>query len=66
MSEQKEKNTFQDFDIQHDDEFEDFKVGFGVKPEITNAQQGDYLDDWDDDVVENFTEILKEQRKLVQ
>ncbi|KAH0792127.1 hypothetical protein GPJ56_003926 [Histomonas meleagridis] len=66
MSEQKEKNTFQDFDTQHDDEFEDFKVGFGVKPEITNAQQGDYLDDWDDDVVENFTEILNEQRRLLQ
>ena len=52
----------QEFDIQHDDEFEDFKKIEGDKaPE----GQGDWLDDWDDDVVENFSEILKEQRLAV-
>lgn len=55
----------QDIDIQHDDEFEDFNVTF----EKTNPDQNkhtDYMDDWDDDVEENFTAILAEQRKLVK
>lgn len=54
----------QEFDIQHDDEFEDFQSRSTDTVETT--QHGEWLDDWDDDIVENFTEILAEQRKLTQ
>ncbi|OHT05142.1 hypothetical protein TRFO_27274 [Tritrichomonas foetus] len=59
-----ENEQIQEFDIQHDDEFEDFKVKC---PKAVEAQQnGEWLDDWDDDIVEDFTAILTEQRKLIQ
>jgi hypothetical protein len=50
----------QEFDIQHDDEFEDFQVKTGVVSDKNRAS--DLLDDWDDDVVEDFSAILQEQR----
>ena len=52
----------QDFDIQHDDEFEDFKINY--KP-VTD-RTGEYTGDWDDDVVEEFATILKNQREMLQ
>jgi hypothetical protein len=54
----------QEFDIQHDDEFEDFKVRY--EKVADKPRQGDVLDDWDDDVVENFAEVLRQQRSLIQ
>ena len=59
-----ENTENQEFDIQHDDEFEDFKVNMPKTSE--SNQQGEWLDDWDDDIVENFTAMLAEQRKLIQ
>jgi hypothetical protein len=54
--------TRQEFDIQHDDEFEDFQVKSGVVSDADKARGADLLDDWDDDVVEDFSAILQEQR----
>jgi hypothetical protein len=54
--------TRHEFDIQHDDEFEDFQVKFGVVPDADKARGADLLDDWDDDVIEDFSAILQEQR----
>lgn len=48
-------------DIQHDDEFEDFKVKYNERKE--SNQQGDWMDDWDDDVVEDFAAMLAAERK---
>lgn len=66
MESKKQETEPQEFDIQHDDEFEDFKVEMKINQGAHATQQVDYLDDWDDDVVENFTEILNEQRRLIQ
>ncbi|KAK8885372.1 hypothetical protein M9Y10_040820 [Tritrichomonas musculus] len=51
----------QEFDIQHDDEFEDFQSRCPQTVETT--QHGEWRDDWDDDIVEDFTAILAEQRQ---
>jgi hypothetical protein len=51
-----------EFDIQHDDEFEDFKVKPGLVSAPEKGRSADLLDDWDDDVVEDFSAILREQR----
>jgi hypothetical protein len=53
----------QDFDIQHDDEFEDFRVS--IPPPSDAAPRFDLAGDWDDDVVEDFSAILQEQRSLL-
>jgi hypothetical protein len=53
----------QEFDIQHDDEFEDFHV-----TSLPSADQTVRLDldgDWDDDVNEIFSDILQQQRSLL-
>jgi hypothetical protein len=60
-----QSQTGQEFDIQHDDEFEDFQVKAGVVPEADKAHGADRLDEWDDDVVEDFSVILQEQRGRV-
>ena len=52
----------QEFDIQHDDEFEDFKVKYTPIGDRT----GEQMDDWDDDVLEDLTKILQEQRSSVK
>jgi hypothetical protein len=54
--------TRPEFDIQHDDEFEDFQVKSGVVSDADKARGADLLDDWDDDVLEDFSVILQEQR----
>lgn len=54
----------QEFDIQHDDEFEDFKST--CPKTVETNEHGEWLDDWDDDIVEDFTAILAEQRKLIK
>lgn len=60
---QPEAEQIQEFDIQHDDEFEDFR---SPCPNTSESQQhGEWLDDWDDDIVEDFSKILAEQRKLI-
>jgi len=53
-----------DIDIQHDDEFEDFGHNSGIS-HIESKKRSDWMDDWDDDVVENFSSILREQRGAV-
>jgi hypothetical protein len=50
----------QDFDIQHDDEFEDFHVSIPAPSDA--APRLDLAGDWDDDVVEDFSQILQQQR----
>ena len=60
-----DQNKNQIIDIQHDDEFEDFGKKCNNKP-TEQKKRSDWMDDWDDDVVENFSTILKEQRKIVQ
>lgn len=53
----------EDIDIQHDDEFEDFKIGSrAVSDEKKHAE---WMDDWDDDNNDSFSEILKAQRQIV-
>jgi hypothetical protein len=54
----------QEFDIQHDDEFEDFHVS--IPPPSDSGPRLDLAGDWDDDVVEDFSAILQEQRSLLQ
>lgn len=55
--EQKQKN---EIDILHDDEFEDFQIKYNTTK--SNEREGEWNDDWDDDNVENFASILREQR----
>ena len=66
MSKPEEQPAVQqeDVDIQHDDEFEDFKVSMPDNKAEDN-KKADYMDDWDDDREENFTNILRKQRELV-
>ena len=54
----------EDIDIQHDDEFEDFKVA-DAQEETADNKVIDPLDDWDDDKEENFTGILKKEREAL-
>ena len=60
--EQPAQEVQEDVDIQHDDEFEDFKVTRTQAP-VEEAKKADWMDDWDDDAQESFSAILKEQRK---
>ncbi|EAX92690.1 hypothetical protein TVAG_439180 [Trichomonas vaginalis G3] len=53
----------EDIDIQHDDEFEDFR--FTSRPVAEEKKRVETIDDWDDDVVDNFSQILKAQRAVV-
>jgi hypothetical protein len=50
-----------EFDIQHDDEFEDFPVKSDVASDKPTDE--DLLGDWDDDVVDDFSKILAAQRE---
>ena len=54
----------EDIDIQHDDEFEDFKVA-DAQEETADNKAIDPMDDWDDDKEENFTSILKKERETL-
>ena len=54
----------EDIDIQHDDEFEDFKVA-DAQEETADNKAIDPMDDWDDDKEENFTSILKKEREAL-
>lgn len=51
-----------EIDIQHDDEFEEFQVGFQDSNLISKGYH-EWMD-WDDDITENFSQILKQQREL--
>jgi hypothetical protein len=53
-----------DFDIQHDDEFEDFQVKGCLISESTRTGV-EWIGDWDDDIVEDFATVLQEQRALL-
>lgn len=67
-SENAEKNVAEkvdskpEIDIQHDDEFEEFQVGFQDSNLISKGYH-EWMD-WDDDITENFSQILKQQREL--
>ena len=54
----------QEFDIQHDDEFEDFQSRSSNTVETT--KHGEWLDDWDDDIVEDYSAIVAEQHRLIK
>lgn len=58
----KEAVSSHDVDIQHDDEFEDFKV----QCDVVSDRRGEWVDDWDDVDDESFAQILKEQRRLLK
>ena len=51
-----------EIDIQHDDEFEEFQVGFQDSNLISKGYH-EWMD-WDDDITENFSQILRQQREL--
>jgi hypothetical protein len=53
-----------DFDIQHDDEFEDFQVK-GCSISESTRTGVEWIGDWDDDIVEDFATVLQEQRALL-